>query len=437
MDCVGIVANVLKVPRKRLKELGYEHGQEPSDMNRTKMVFKEFFGKIQEEADADIENLIYYKASNHNYTILVPKRADLVKHALSGGVYSFQEGREGASSKQTEEKDKLKNYCKRVLVAAGIPVDDQMPNGGFVKAPNDCMAFDFSECWNTKKSLHFQLPAPNYSIEEDGEWEGKKLVPFIALAGDSLLEPFWPMGLGLKRGWQAIMDVNYAIDNMYNATCFMEKLGKTDDDMEWDDHFEELATQCASNFEMCNRLQVSEELALGEYADKSIIMTQLKKRMKDPEKPPLLVEIDPWTRYAPLAATIAAKQRNFTREERDAFVHPIVQKAMAVKAYYDEISTGSGGGKTGEIDYKGKELISINGKVVGGFGQAGTQEKKKKGVGMGKAPASRRGKKGTDQATGAAQQGTAADMGSMAAAMMVAGAKKKGTGEEVTFESTG
>merc|ERR1711933_618330 len=112
---------------------------------------------------------------------------------------------------------------------------------------------------------------------------------------------------------------------------------------------------------------------------------------------------------------------------------PIVQKAMAVKAYYDEISTGSGGGKTGEIDYKGKELISINGKVVGGFGQAGTQEKKKKGIG--KAPASRRGKKGTDQATGAAQQGTAGDMGSMAAAMMAAGIKKKAAGEEVTFEA--
>merc|ERR1719251_115520 len=102
---------------------------------------------------------------------------------------------------------------------------------------------------------------------------------------------------------------------------------------------------------------------------------------------------------------------------------------MAIQAYYAEISTGSGGGKTGEIEYKGKELISINGKVVGGFGKAGTQGTKKKGVG--KAPASRRGKKGTDQATGAAQQGTAGDMGSMAAAMMAAGAKKKAAGEEV------
>merc|ERR1719343_736366 len=56
---------------------------------------------------------------------------------------------------------------------------------------------------------------------------------------------------------------------------------------------------------------------------------------------------------------------------------------------------------------------------------------------MGKAPASRRGKKGTDMATGAAQQGDASEAGSMAAAMMAAGIKKKQKGEEETFESTG
>merc|ERR1740129_1855540 len=145
------------------------------------------------------------------------------------------------------------------------------------------------------------------------------------------------------------MDVNYAIDNMYNATCFMEKLGKTDDDMEWDDHFEELATQCASNFEMCNRLQVSEELALGEYADKSMIMTQLKKRMKDPEKPMLLVEIDPWTRYKPLADEVAANIRMMPKEQKDQFVHPIVLKAVAMKDYYNEVA--SAGGKIRHIEY--------------------------------------------------------------------------------------
>jgi len=244
-----------------------------------------------------------------------------------------------------------------------------------------------------KKSLHFNLPPPNYDVDEDGEWEGRRLVPFIALAGDSLLEPFWPMGLGLKRGWQAVMDTAFAIDNLYNATKFMKKKGvENEDDWGWEDHFDALLETTGENFEMCNRLQISEELALGEHADNSLVMSQLKKRLKDPEKPPIHIEVDPATRYAPLEAVYKAWERNMPREEKATYVHPAVQKALAVKEYYDEISKG--GGKAGEIEYRGKELISINGKVVGGFKQAGNQDKagKKKGIGGGK-PVSRRGGK--------------------------------------------
>merc|ERR1712242_481040 len=127
-------------------------------------------------------------------------------------------------------------------------------------------------------------------------------------------------------------------------------------------------------------VQISEELALGEHADNSLVMTQLKKRLKDPEKPPIHIEVDPATRYAPLEAVVKAWERNMPREEKATYVHPAVQKALAVKEYYDEIK------------YKGKELISINGKVVGGFQQAGKTDGpgKKKGIGGGK-PASRRG----------------------------------------------
>ena len=45
MDCVGTVTNDLKVPCKRLKDLGYVHGQE-TEMNR--VVFKKFTGKIRD-----------------------------------------------------------------------------------------------------------------------------------------------------------------------------------------------------------------------------------------------------------------------------------------------------------------------------------------------------------------------------------------------------
>lgn len=389
MDAVGIVANVSKCSRKKLKELGFEFSQEPPDMNKGKMVFKDFFKQLSQPvpeggpvkgggADADIQSLIYYKAAHHNYVILVPERSDLVKHGLSGKVYSFHDARgRAAGNCQTEEKEKLKDYCTTVLKAAGIPIDSKGPNKGFVKEPNDCMAFDFAECWNTKKSLHFSYPDFGWDVEDDGEWEGKKVVPFIALAGDSLLEPFWPMGLGLKRGWQAVMDVNYCIDNLFNMEEVAEKKG-CDPDMEWQEHFENLRELASDNFEYCNRLLVAEEMALGEYTDKGQVMTQLRRFNSDATKPLWEVEIDPATRYAPLAFKNETRWKNMTQQEKRENVHPKVLRVRALQAYYHDREKA---GKDGNFLYEGKELISINGRVKSSYGQQGRRpsmsEKKK------------------------------------------------------------
>jgi len=368
MDCVGIVVNVRKVSRARLKEMGFPYGQEPKDMNRTTMVFRDFFGKIKEEADADLENFIYYKASHHYYVIITPKRANLIKHGLSGKVYHFEQARTAPGA--NEEKAKLKKYCAAVLKAAGIPMDEQLPNDGFVDAPNDCMAFDFAECWNTKKSMSFSLPPTDYDVAEHGKWRGKKLYPFVALAGDALLEPFWPMGLGLKRGWQAIMDTCYGIDNLYNREMFADKLEKEPDEVSWDDHYTALEEANNQNFEFCNRLKVSSALGKGEFEDKSNVSIQLHKKLKDAMKPAYEIEIDPASRYEPLNVPAESKYaRDFLND--DKCLHPIAAKEIAKAEYLHEVSK-KGGGATGQIEREGKPLVSINGmtpaaKDVGGY----------------------------------------------------------------------
>merc|ERR550532_1476030 len=239
MDCVGIVANLQKVSRKRLKDLGFDYGQDPSDMNRGRTAFKAFFNKIEQEADAKLDMLIYYKASFHNYIIITPDRDTLTRNDCPGAIYTFGAARDVAGKKAAEKK-KLKDFTAKVLKVAGVPVDDQLSNGGYVDPPNDCMAFDFAECWNTKKSIVFNLPPSDYDTEQHGPWMGSRLVPMVALAGDALLEPFWPMGLGLKRGWQAIMDTCYAVDNLYNREMFAKAKGKDPDTFSWDDHYEAL-----------------------------------------------------------------------------------------------------------------------------------------------------------------------------------------------------
>jgi len=255
----------------------------------------------------------------------------------------------------------LKRYCRNVVKAAGIPCDDDASNGGFVGVPNDCMAFDFAECWNTKKSMSMQYPPPGYSVEEDGEWEGRKLVPLVALAGDSLLEPFWPLGLGLKRGWQAIMDTCYAVDNIFNRLLLCERKGGDPEEFSWDEHYEALQEQCQLNFDLCNRLQVSEDLGRGEYDDKGVVVTQLKKMYKDAEKPTFEVEIDPWSRYGPLEKENGEAWKSMSKAEQQNWVHPRVKKAIAMDTYYRENSKG---GKNGEISYVGKQLVSILGRPL-------------------------------------------------------------------------
>jgi len=330
------------------------------------MVFKPFFSKINEEAGADLESFIYYKASFHNYCILTPKKESLVANGLSGKVYSFGEGR--AAKAQEEEKSKLREYCKKVLVAAGIPIDPQLDNGGFVKAPNDCMAFDFAECWNTKKSMNFNYPPDDYDVSEHGPWVGAQLQPFIALAGDALLEPFWPLGLGLKRGWQAIMDTCYAVDNIYNRTLLCERLGKDPDEFSWDDHYEALREQSSQNFENCNRVQVGADLGKGEYASDGMVITQWKKNAKEADQPEFLVEIDPWTRYANPDKEQMAKYRRMALDD-PKWLHPIVRKNLALQAYREDLKKQ--GDKSVAHLYAGKKVISIGGKTMAAPPQSG------------------------------------------------------------------
>merc|ERR1712226_1054243 len=176
------------------------------------------------------------------------------------------------------------------------------------------------------------------------------------------------MGLGLKRGWQAIMDTCYAVDNLHNRTHFCQLKGKDPDSFSWDGHYDALREQISTNFEYCSRLDVADELGRGEYDDKGVVMMQLRKLLKDFEKPILEVEIDPWTRYKPLEKERTQQWSTAMRAEKitQENMHPIVKKYVARRDYYNEIQKK--GGAQGEIEYKGKKLISINGKVLGGRG---------------------------------------------------------------------
>lgn len=361
MDCTAVVVNVRKVSRKRLRELGFKDGLEPQDISRTFQKFRPWFEGIKKQTGADLENLIYYKASHHNYCIITPKRSALQALGLAQNVMSFDKARSTPNPAKVEEKRKLMEFSLSVIKAAGIPIDEELPNGGFVDAPNDCMAFDFAECWNTKQSMAFNVAPLEYTVSEHGNWKGSKLIPLVGLAGDSLLEPFWPLGLGLKRGWQAIMDCCYAIDNLYNKGCFSEKLGKDPNEITFAEHQEQLREQTELNFKYCDAQRSTEELGKGEYAEKGAEMTLFRKLTQskgDLETPTLEIEIDPWTRYAPLKKACGDSWK-YGSEENEEDIPPVVRRHLHKLAYMENFTK-----KDGTLNHVAKKLQACDGKTV-------------------------------------------------------------------------
>lgn len=339
---MGVVGNVQKVSRKRLIELGFPSGQEPSDMKRA------------HQGGGRMTGLNYYKASYHNYVIFTPTKDDLIAAGIdSDGVYTFQEGRAQANPTKAEEKKRLKKWVSQRCKEVGIPIDETLSNEGFVEAPNDCMLFDFSEIWKCKKNFAVNLPPPDYDVERDGPWTGHELIPPIGLVGDAVTEPFWIAGVGLQRGWNGLMDACYIIDNLYNMTFSGDHT--TIESPSWDDHMERVQGVLPKLHEYAHDGRMTKEGLQGEHADQGPVMVQLRKHYgSDAEKPRWQLEIEPYSRYEPLYKFYADMFKGAKVNEN---MHPNARKAIELRKSAD-----------GASPFMAKKLVSFAGKLAPGSG---------------------------------------------------------------------
>jgi hypothetical protein len=160
----GIVSNLRKVSKKKLKEMGHETGLEPEDIaGRTTGNF-------------------FYKASYHNYFIAHPSSEEMEAEGIPWqGIFSFAKARKEVNEDKEKQKDNLKRFMTKKAKELGIPIDETLPNQGFVEAPNDVMGFDFSEFYNCEKSAACMVPPLNWDADEDGEWVSSQLTRFGTL----------------------------------------------------------------------------------------------------------------------------------------------------------------------------------------------------------------------------------------------------------------
>lgn len=160
----GIVSNLRKCSKSKLKELGYENGLEPEDRA------------------GGVTGVFFYKASYHNYFIVHPSAEEMEENNIPWkGVFSFHKARAETNKEKDDLKQVLRTYIAKKAIELDIPIDETLPNGGFVEEPNDVMGFDFSEFYNCEKSAACFVPPLEWNSEEDGEWVRTYIFIFLWL----------------------------------------------------------------------------------------------------------------------------------------------------------------------------------------------------------------------------------------------------------------
>jgi len=139
------------------------------------------FVKLRESTGADLENIVYYKGPSHHYVVLTPRKRSLVE----AGVLRDGDLTHRLLHQSNVDVDALTSMVKRIASFFELPTELAQVQG--------VMIFDFSGVRRLE----------NPAVDAGGV--------FACAVGDALLEPFWPEGLGIIRGFMSALDAASAV----------------------------------------------------------------------------------------------------------------------------------------------------------------------------------------------------------------------------------
>ncbi|MED6232265.1 Protein-methionine sulfoxide oxidase mical2b [Ataeniobius toweri] len=169
---------------------------------------QKFFLDLKEETGIDLENIVYYKDNTHYFVMTAKKQSLLDKNVVINDYMDTQM----LLSSENVNQEALLSYARE---AADFGTNYQLPTLDY--AMNHCgqpdvAMFDFT-------SMH---ASENAALVR--ERFGHQLL--VALVGDSLLEPFWPMGTGCARGFLAAFDTAWMVKSWAEGRKVLEVLAE-------------------------------------------------------------------------------------------------------------------------------------------------------------------------------------------------------------------
>uniref|UniRef100_A0A673Y3V7 F-actin monooxygenase n=1 Tax=Salmo trutta TaxID=8032 RepID=A0A673Y3V7_SALTR len=169
---------------------------------------QKFFLELKEETGIDLENIVYYRDNTHYFVMTAKKQSLLDKGVI---IHDHVET-EKLLGRDNVNQEALLSYARE---AADFGTNYQLPSLDY--AINHCSQpdvamFDFTCMYASENAA---LVREKY---------GHQLL--VSLVGDSLLEPFWPMGTGCARGFLAAFDTVWMVRGWVQGKTPLEILAE-------------------------------------------------------------------------------------------------------------------------------------------------------------------------------------------------------------------
>ncbi|XP_058161702.1 F-actin-monooxygenase MICAL2 isoform X2 [Dasypus novemcinctus] len=169
---------------------------------------QKFFQDLKEETGIDLENIVYYKDSTHYFVMTAKKQSLLDK----GVIVNDYTDTEMLLCAENVNQENLLSYARE---AADFATNYQLPSLDFAMnhyGQPDVAMFDFTSMYASENAALVRERQSHHLL--------------VALVGDSLLEPFWPMGTGCARGFLAAFDTAWMVKSWDQGTPPLELLAE-------------------------------------------------------------------------------------------------------------------------------------------------------------------------------------------------------------------
>ncbi|XP_031988814.1 F-actin-monooxygenase MICAL1 isoform X3 [Corvus moneduloides] len=169
---------------------------------------QKFFQNLYNKTGIDLENIVYYKDDTH-YFVMTAKKQSLLK---KGVILQDKADIESLLSPDNVNWDALLSYAKE---AANFSTNYCLPELEFALNHRDLPDVDMFDFTCMTRSENAALV-----------WEHNGSRLLLGLVGDCLVEPFWPLGTGVARGFLAAFDAAWMVRRWAAGTPPLEVLAE-------------------------------------------------------------------------------------------------------------------------------------------------------------------------------------------------------------------